>query len=463
MMETDNKGLAVVVLAAGKGKRMRSELPKALHRVCGRPLIQYVLDQVSPLEPGEVVAVVGHGAEAVTEEIAARARPVLQAEQLGTGHAVLTALDSLERRFGEVLVLPGDSPLLTADTLASLVEARRTAPSAASMLTARLDDPTGYGRVLRDEVGAVRGIVEESDASGDERTINEVNACTYCFDRAALETALGSCARDNAQGEYYLTDAVANMVTAGLFVVPCTCAPGEVLGVNDREQLAAAEAMMRRRINRALMASGVGMTDPDRTYIDYGVEVGGDTVIMPLVFLTGKTRVGRECRLGPMTSINDSTLGDGCTAELSWLDGCTAAEDVTIGPYARLRPGCQLAAGSKVGTFVEMKNASLGRGSKVPHLSYVGDARIGEDTNVGAGSITCNYDGEAKHETVIGDRAFIGSDTMLVAPVEIGDDATTGAGSAIYRDVPGGSLGIERCEQKNVKGWREKRRRKDRG
>ncbi|MFH1149788.1 MAG: bifunctional UDP-N-acetylglucosamine diphosphorylase/glucosamine-1-phosphate N-acetyltransferase GlmU [Actinomycetota bacterium] len=458
----DNRGLAVIVLAAGKGKRMNSDVPKVLHRICGRPLLGYVLDQVVALDAGEVIVVVGHGAEQVEPEIGSRGRPVPQPEQLGTGHAVMTALEALDPRYGEVLVLPGDSPLLRAGTLAGLVEARRAGPSAASILTAWLEDPSGYGRVLRDEAGAVRGVVEESDATDEQKAIDEVNACTYCFDRAALETALGSLGRDNAQGEYYLTDAVAGMVDRGLLVVPRVCALEEILGVNDREQLSTAEALMRGRINRSWMEAGVSMTDPALTYIDFGVEVGGDTAIMPLVFLTGRTRLGRGCRIGPMTCIKDSTLGDGCSVELSWLDGCLVADDVSIGPYSRLRPGCELAAGSRVGSFVEMKNTTLGRGSKVPHLSYIGDARIGEETNVGAGSITCNYDGEAKHETVIGDRAFIGSDTMLVAPVEIGDDATTGAGSAISRDVPAGGLGIERCEQKNVEGWRKKKRKKGR-
>lgn len=462
MKAIDNRGLAVVVLAAGKGKRMNSEVPKVLHRICGRPLLAYVLDQVAALDAGEVIVVVGHGAEQVEPEIGSRGRPVLQSEQLGTGHAVMTALEALDRRYGEVLVMPGDSPLLEAETLAELIEARRAGPSAASMLTARLEDPAGYGRVLRDEAGAVRGVVEESDATVEERAIDEVNACTYCFDRAALEAALGSLGRENAQGEYYLTDAVAGMVGKGLLVVPRVCASGEIIGVNDREQLSEAEALMRDRINRSWMEAGVSMADPALTYIDFGVEVGSDTVIMPLVFLTGETRLGRGCRIGPMTSIKDSTLGEGCSVELSWLDGCHAADDVTIGPYSRLRPGCELAAGSRVGSFVEMKNTTLGRGSKVPHLSYMGDARIGEETNVGAGSITCNYDGEAKHETVIGDRAFIGSDTMLVAPVQIGDDAATGAGSAISRDVPAGGLGIERGEQKIVEDWRRKKRKKGR-
>ena len=452
----DYSSLAVVVLAAGKGKRMRSELPKVLHRICGRPLIGFVLEEVAAIGPGRVVVVVGPGADAVIDECGPGASFVEQPEPLGTGDAVKVALATLEQRFDEILVLPGDTPLVTADTLARLVDARRAEAAAASMLTTVLEDPTGYGRVARGAEGLVERIVEEADASETERSITEVNACTYAFERSALVPAMGGLTTQNAQGEFYLTDVVEQFAGSGRRVCAVPCPAEQALGVNDRRQLAEAAAAVRRRVNSTLMLEGVTMVDPDRTYIDHGVEVGRDTVIMPLVFVTGRSRIGAGCTVGPCTSINDSTVADGCRIEFSWLDGCEVAEDVAVGPYSRMRPGTRLSRASKVGSFVETKNTVVGEGSKVPHLSYMGDAVIGEEVNIGAGSITCNYDGQEKHQTVIGDRAFLGSDTMLIAPVRVGEDATTGAGSAIYEDVPDGSLAIERCEQKTVPGWKDR-------
>jgi len=459
---SENNNLAVIILAAGLGKRMKSELPKVLHRVCGRTLVELVLDQVEGLGAGEVLVVVGHGSKEVSKAVGARARCVVQSEPKGTGHAVIVALEGLDSRFDEVLVLPGDSPLIRRPTLQSLLEERHTRDAAASMLTVEMDDPAGYGRVIRDDDGGLTKIVEEADASEEERALREVNACTYAFEREALEKALGSLTADNTQGEYYLTGVVEEFVAGGQSVATVPGVSEEALGINDREQLAAAGAVVRRRINHELMLKGVTMLDPERTYVDWGVEVGRDTTIMPLVFLTGQTKIGTGCSVGPCTRISDSVIGDRCGVEFSWLDGCNVADDANVGPYSRLRPGCEIGAGCKIGSFVEIKNTVVGNGSKVPHLSYMGDAIIGEDANVGAGSITCNYDGEAKYKTEIGDRAFIGSDTMLIAPVRVGDDATTGAGSSIYEDIPDGSLGIERCEQKNVLNWREKRK-KERG
>jgi bifunctional UDP-N-acetylglucosamine pyrophosphorylase/glucosamine-1-phosphate N-acetyltransferase len=453
----ENPSLAVVVLAAGKGKRMKSELPKVLHGICGRPLIDYVMDAVSPLEAGEVVVVVGAEPDAIRAELGEGVTYVEQVEPKGTGHAVVMALDALGPEFEELLVLPGDSPLITPDTLAALVEARRREDAAASLLSTRLEKPTGYGRVVRDADGFVERIVEEADAGEVERAIKEVNACTYAFERALLEPALANLTTANAQGEYYLTDVVESLVAGRLRVCAVKCPAEEALGVNDREQLAEAAAVARARINRSLMLDGVTIVDPGRTYIDFGVEVGRDTVIMPLVFITGASRIGGDCLIGPCTAINESSMGDGCRVEFSWLDGCELAEGVTVGPYSRIRKGTRLGPSSKAGSFVEMKNTVVGEGSKVPHLSYMGDAEIGEGANVGAGSITCNFDGESKHRTVIGDRAFLGSDTMLIAPVRVGDDAVTGAGSTIYEDVPDGSLAIERSEQKIIPGWRARK------
>jgi bifunctional UDP-N-acetylglucosamine pyrophosphorylase/glucosamine-1-phosphate N-acetyltransferase len=459
-MTGENESLAVVVLAAGQGKRMKSGLPKALHRICGRTLVELVLDQAEGLDAGEVLVVVGRDSQDISEVVGDRARCVIQGEPKGTGHAVMAALEGLDPRYEELLVLPGDSPLIQRPTLESLLVERRTQGAVASMLTVRMDDPTGYGRVVRNDRNGIARIVEEADATEGERVIAEVNACTYAFQRDTLQKALGSLKADNTQGEYYLTGVVEEFVRGGLGVATVGGVAEEALGVNDREQLATAAAVLRNRINRELMLQGVTMTDPDRTYVDWGVEVGRDTIIMPLVFLTGRTRIGAGCSVGPCTSVADSVLGDRCGVEFSWLDECEVADDAKIGPYSRLRPGCKIGPGCRVGSFVEMKNTVVGRGGKVPHLSYVGDAVIGEDANVGAGSITCNYDGEEKHKTEIGDRAFIGSDTMLIAPVRVGSDATTGAGSSIYEDVPDGSLGIERSEQKNVLNWRANRKKK---
>lgn len=459
-MEKENDNLAVVILAAGLGKRMRSETPKVLHRICGAALLEFVLDQVEGLGAGEVRVVVGRDSDDVRQAAGTRALCVEQSEPKGTGHAVMVALEGLGQAFEEILVLPGDSPLILRSTLQSMLDARRAQGAAASLLTVELENPTGYGRVLRDGAGVVARIVEEADASEVERAMREINACMYAFERKALEKALGSLTCDNAQKEYYLTTVIEEFVADGLGVIGIRGLREEALGVNDREQLAIAGAVMRERINRELMLDGVTMVDPERTYIDRGVAVGRDTVIMPLVFLTGGTRIGKDCRVGPCTEINNSVIGDRCEVGFSWLDGCEVADGASVGPYSRLRPGCRIGPGTKVGSFVEMKNTVLGKGSKVPHLSYIGDAEIGEDANVGAGSITCNYDGEAKHRTVIGDRAFLGSDTMLIAPVKVGDDAVTGAGSSIHKDVPDGALAIERCEQKNVLGWAKKRKNK---
>jgi bifunctional UDP-N-acetylglucosamine pyrophosphorylase/glucosamine-1-phosphate N-acetyltransferase len=454
----DNSNLSVVVLAAGEGKRMKSALPKVLHKICGRSLVECVLDPVDILNPGEAVLVVGIGADEVAAAAGKGRRVALQPEQKGTGHAVMVALEEMDPRFTEVMVLAGDTPLITEATLSRLVAARRETGSAASLLTTELSDPSGYGRVLRSASSEVREIVEEADADDEQRAVNEVNTSIYVFDRAALAGGLAGLDTDNQQGEYYLTDVAKHFNSTGLSVIAVEAPADEVLGINDRAQLARAAGIMRGRINRELMAVGVAVVDPSSTYIDQGVEVGRETVIMPMVFLTGETKIGEGCSIGPCTSINDTSVAEGCNIQFSVIDGCEIASGVEVGPFSRLRPGTELGPGTRAGSFVEMKKTKLGRGSKVPHLSYMGDATIGEETNVGAGSITCNYDGESKYPTTIGDRAFIGSDTMMVAPVKIGDDAVTGAGSVISKDVPDGSLAIERVEQEIVKDYRSRKR-----
>lgn len=447
----------MVILAAGLGKRMKSGLPKVLHEICGLPLLGYVLEASKELEAGETTVVIGNGAEEVRAAAGDGLRYALQEEQKGTGHAVMVALEEMDPSFTEVLVLPGDAPLVRAGTLRGLIEARRRG-AVASLLSAELDEPAGYGRIIRGKGGTVRAIVEEADATGEQRAITEVNSCTYVFDRAALEGGLERLGKDNAQGEYYLTDVISAFAEEGLPVEAVEGGAEEVSGVNDRIQLAGAAAAMRRRINESLMAKGVTMVDPSATYVDYGVRVAAGTMLMPMVFLSGDTSVGEGCAIGPCASINDSTVGEGAQVRFSVVDGCSIGKAADVGPFSRLRPGTVLGEDSKAGSFVEMKETTVGRGSKVPHLSYVGDATIGEQANVGAGSITCNYDGEKKHRTTIGDRAFIGSDTMLVAPVNVGSDASTGAGSVITEDVPDGNLAIERTRQKNVPGWKDGRK-----
>jgi len=463
MAKQDNKNLSIVVLAAGEGKRMKSKLPKVLHQICGRALISCVLDPILALGAGEVALVVGKDSDEVVKAAGHGQRIVVQAEQKGTGHAVMAALDGMDPRFTEVMVLPGDTPLIDFETLQRLITARRSTRAAASMLAAELGDPTGYGRVVRGLSGEVEQIVEETDATPEQREIMEVNTCMYVFERASLEQGLASLTPDNRQGEYYLTDVVKSFTSRGLSVLAVEAPADQVLGINDRAQLAEAARIMRGRINTELMRQGVTILDPDQTYIDGGVRVGRDTLIMPMVHLTGQTVIGADCSIGPCTSVNDSTVGDGCDIQYSWVDGCEIEAGANVGPFSRLRPGCRLGPDSKAGSFVEMKKTIVGRGSKVPHLSYMGDTEIGEDANVGAGSITCNYDGENKYQTRIGDRAFIGSDTMMVAPVNIGDDAVTGAGSVISEDVPDGSLAIERTKQKIIPDYRKTRKGKKAG
>jgi len=452
--------LKAIVLAAGRGTRMRSDLPKVLFPIAGRPLIAWVLDAVAGVAPDETLVVVGYGAEQVNEALPAGVRSVVQEPQLGTGHAAMVALTTLGEVAGDtVLVVPGDTPLLQSETLRALVAALPGA--AAALLTTRLPDPTGYGRVRRDGDRVV-GIVEERDATPGQRSIGEVAVSTYAFEGAALVGALGGLARDNEQGEYYLTDAIGRLAASGLVRGVPVADPAEVQGVNSHGQLAAVAAEVRRRINFAWMAAGVWMLDPDRVYLDAGVSLEAGARLYPEVHLEGSCTVAAQAIVGPQVFAADSTIGPGARVWYSVLRGAEVGEGAQVGPFASLRPGTRLAAGAKVGTFVETKNTVVGRGSKVPHLSYMGDATIGEESNIGAGTITCNYDGSEKHRTVIGDRVFIGSDTMLVAPVRIGDDAYTGAGSAITRDVPPGSLAVERSQQREVPGYAAKKSRRAR-
>lgn len=450
--------VAAVVLAAGQGTRMRSERAKVLHQVAGRSLLGHALQALRPLGLGQVVVVVGHQGEAVAKEAAAAdldgLTTVNQEDQLGTGHAVEQALPALAPGIRRVLVLPGDAPLLSAATLETLLDA---GGGPLTLLTATPEDPGDYGRILRDG-GAVVAIVEEADADPDQRRLQEVNAGVYAFDRAVLERVVGTLEADNAQGERYLTDAVGSLVADGGRVGTVAAPPEEALGVNDRVQMAAAGRLLRQRVLEALMRDGVTVVDPAATWIDVGVTVGRDAVVLPGCVLQGRTDIGAGTSIGPGSHLIDATVGEGARVVQSVVRGAVVGPGATVGPFTYLRRGTRLAEGARAGAFVEIKNATVGPASKVPHLSYVGDATIGRDVNIGAGTITCNYDGFAKHETVIEDGAFIGSDTMLVAPVRVGAGAVTGASSAITRDVPADALAVERTEQATVEGWARARR-----
>ena len=448
-----------IVLAAGKGTRMKSDLSKVAFPVAGRPLVSWVVAAVLEAGADDVAVVVGHSAEDVEAALPEGTRAVVQDQQLGTAHAATTALAAMgDVTDDTVLVVPGDSPLLSADTLRELLVAHAEGDGRCTLLTATLSNPTGYGRVIR--VGdRVRAVVEERDADDAQREINEVAASTYVFEGAGLVATLTDVGNENEQGEYYLTDAVAAMASDGGVSAVLVDDPQEVLGVNTHEQLSAADAVMRRRINAEWMEAGVWMQDPDAVYIDASVRLASGVRLYPGTHLEGDVVIGEDTEIGPNTVVRDSRIGSGCKVWFSVVRGAEVADGVVVGPYASLRPGTVMADDSKAGTFVELKATSLGKGSKVPHLSYVGDASIGEHSNLGAGTITCNYDGFNKHRTVIGDRVFIGSDTMLVAPVQIEDDAYTGAGSVITKDVAAGALAVERSSQKEMPGYADRRAR----
>ncbi|PKQ17025.1 MAG: bifunctional UDP-N-acetylglucosamine diphosphorylase/glucosamine-1-phosphate N-acetyltransferase GlmU [Actinobacteria bacterium HGW-Actinobacteria-7] len=447
-----------LILAAGEGTRMYSETPKVAHRVLGVPMIQLVVQTAQEAGCDHIVAITGHRAD-VVEALIPGVECARQDQQLGTGHAVMCAREALAGASGSLVVLSGDTPLMTSQTISGLIALRESSGSVATLLTAHVPDPAGYGRIVRGRDGQVEAIVEEKDCSPEQRSIREVNTGTYCFDAAVLFAHLDRLTTANAQGEYYLTDIVALFNSEGMTVsAMVTDDPLETLGVNTRVQLAEATKVLQARVNRRHLLAGVTMTDPQLVWISPQVSVGRDVEILPMTFLTGETTVADGVVLGPNTRISDSQIARGAVVDSSVLVSVVVGPDATVGPSAYLRPGTVLEARAKAGTSVEIKNSIVGEGSKVPHLSYIGDATIGRGVNVGAGTITCNYDGVSKHPTVIGDGAFIGSDTMLVAPVTIGEGAITGAGSAITHDVPPGALAIERSEQRAIEGWAARRR-----
>jgi bifunctional UDP-N-acetylglucosamine pyrophosphorylase / glucosamine-1-phosphate N-acetyltransferase len=448
----------VVVLAAGEGRRMRSALPKVLHRLLGRTLLGHVLQATRALAPERTLVVVGHGADQVAAhavEFAPGCTPVPQEPPRGTGDAVRVALDAGAVVAGTVIVVNGDLPLLRPETLRALVDRHESAGAAATILTAVVPDPYGLGRVVRDgSAGGLAAIVEERDATDEQRGIREINAGLYAFDAALLRQALGKLTTQNAQGEEYLTDVLALLVDSGRTVLAHAAADAtEVLGCNDRAELAVLCAALRDRVNTGWMRSGVSIVDPATTWIDVTVQIGRDVLVEPNTHLRGATSVAETAVIGPDVTLQDATVGAGATVVRAHVVDATVGPAATVGPYAYLRSGAVLHEGSKVGTFVEIKNSELGTGTKVPHLSYVGDATVGDYTNIGAATVVVNYDGVAKHRTVIGSHVRTGSDTMFVAPVNIGDGAYTAAGSVITNDVPPGALGVGRATQRNVEGW----------
>jgi bifunctional UDP-N-acetylglucosamine pyrophosphorylase/glucosamine-1-phosphate N-acetyltransferase len=435
--------LQAIVLAAGKGTRMVSALPKVLHTICGRPMIAYVLETLRSLGVASPIVVVGHGAEQVQAALGGELRFAVQAEQLGTGHAVMQAMPYLEGYTGTVLIVYGDVPFLRPSTIETLLAHHRKQRAAATLLTDLRDDPSGYGRVVRGPRGNVLRVVEESDASDVERQIREINAGMYAIDADALREALRGLKPANAQGEYYLTDAVGALLDAGRTVAAVVVADSqEATGINSRADLARAEAAMRARLLDDLMRAGVTVRDPHTTYVHADVRVGRDTVLHPGTSLEGRTVIGEACSIGPNARVVDSQVGDRVTIVASSIEGSLVGDDTRIGPYSRLRPGVRLGRFVEVGNFAELKNVTIGDRTKVHHMCYLGDAAIGSEVNIGAGTVTCNYDGRTKHRTVIEDRAFIGSDTMLIAPVCVGAGAVTGAGSVVRRNVPPGGVAV---------------------
>jgi bifunctional UDP-N-acetylglucosamine pyrophosphorylase / glucosamine-1-phosphate N-acetyltransferase len=456
--EVDPQVSAVIILAAGEGKRMKSRTPKVLHEIGGRSLIGHAVAAADGLAAAGLVVVVGHGRESVTNHLAVaapQARIAVQDEQLGTGHAVQCALAAAgDISTGTVVVTYGDAPLLEAETLTGLVTEHGRSGNAVTVLTAHLSDPTGYGRIVRDPDGSVAGIVEQRDATAEQRRITEINSGIYAFDGAVLLDSLDRLRPDNDQAELYLTDVLALARQAGGRVAAVVTEDlWQVEGVNDRVQLAAMRRELNERVLLGWMRAGVTVVDPSSTWVDVTVRLGVDVLLEPGTILRGTTIVGDRAQLGPETQLTDCVVGEEAVIIRTHAQSAEIGAGASVGPYTYLRPGTVLGPATRAGAFVEMKNASLGAGAKVPHLSYVGDATIGAGANIGAATIFVNYDGVAKHRTVVGEQARVGSDTMLVAQVTVGDGAYTAAGSVITEDVPAGALGVGRSKQRTVAGW----------
>lgn len=446
-----------VVLAAGLGTRMKSSLPKVLHKVAGWPMLKHVVEALREAGVENIILVLGHQSQLVEEIMGPGYNIVYQHEQLGTGHAVRQALPLLQGyEDGQCLVVCGDTPLLSSETMLKLREKHQQSQAEATVLTAEMADPTGYGRIVTQTAGVAK-IVEEKDATSAEKQIKEINTGTYCFNIKVLKRLLPQLTPANAQGEYYLTDVISLLVGEGQRVEKLTLADAnEAMGINNRVQLAEAETQMRQLIAEKHMLAGVTIINPGHTYIEAGVKIGQDTIIYPGVHLEGQTSVGANCIIGPESKLVNSVVADYTEIKYAYLLEAKVGEKCTVGPYSYLRPGTELANNVKVGDFSEVKNSYVGEGSKIPHLSYVGDSSIGRGVNIGCGTITCNYDGKKKYPTYIGDGAFVGSNTNLVAPITVGAGAYIGAGSTVTKDIPAGALAVARGKQKNIDNWQER-------
>lgn len=446
-----------IILAAGQGSRMKSKKYKVLHEIAGKAMVEHVVGNVEKLSPEKIVTVVGFGAESVKERLGKRSDYALQSEQLGTGHAVLMTRDLLADKEGTTLVICGDTPLITAETLDALFAAHEKAEAKATILTAHAENPFSYGRIIRNDEGHVERIVEEKDANETEQKVQEINTGTFCFDNKALFAALDQVGNDNAQGEYYLPDVIGILQQQGEIVTAYQMSEfADSIGINDRMALAVATKTMRQRLNHQHMVNGVTFIDPDTTYIDADVVIGNDTVIEAGVHIKGNTVIGSNCFIGANSEIIDSQLGDNIKVTSSHIEGAQVQSGSDIGPFGRLRQGSELAENVHIGNFVEVKKATIAKGTKIGHLTYVGDAEIGENVNIGCGTVFVNYDGKNKHQSIIGDNVFLGCQTSIVSPVTIGDGAFTAAGSTITKDVPANSLAIARAEQANKENYAKK-------
>ena len=448
-----------VILAAGMGTRMKSKMPKVLHTVCGKPLSKWVIDASKAAGADKVCAVVGHKAETVKEVLGDVCEFALQAEQKGTGHAVMQAIDVIKNSKGEVVILNGDTPLITAETINKAIEYHKNNDNQATVITAILDDATGYGRIVRDNDGSVLKIVEQKDASEEEKKINEVNSGMYVFDAQSLVYALDKITPNNAQGEYYLTDTLEILLSAGKKIGGYAISDNdEIRGINDRVQLNEAEKIMQKRINEYHMRNGVTMRNPESVYIEDGVEIGNDTEICQNVTIKSGTKIVSDCVIGSGSMLDRAVIHDGVDVLSSVILESEVDEGTHVGPFAYIRPNCHVGKEVKVGDFVELKNSNIDDGTKISHLTYIGDSDVGKRVNFGCGTVTCNYDGKKKYRTTIGDDCFVGCNTNFVSPINVGDGVYIAAGSTITEDIPENSLSIARARQVNKEGWKDKRK-----